>query len=139
MPSIGMEVDKAECKVLKISDTHLVNGKTKNDLKTLSYLASVLSKISCDLIILNGDLVDGFTLNFSFNKYTAIDAFAQIVENRGIFWTFVPGNNDREMQGNNREMIAYLMQFEHFMTGNTLDADGDVNFVIDIERKGTIL
>ena len=138
MSSVVIATDKKEFKVLKISDTHLINGKTENDLKTLSYLESVLSQNSYDLIILNGDLVDGFTLNFSFNKYASIDSFARIVESCGVFWTFVPGNNDREMQGDNKRMISYLMQFEHFIIGNIMDIDGDVNFVIDIEKDGEV-
>lgn len=137
-PSVSIETNNENFKVLKISDTHLINGKTKNDLKTLEHIKEVLNKNKYDLVILNGDFVDGFNMNFSFNKYTAIDSFAAIVEDHDTIWTFVPGNNDREMQGDNKKMISYLMQFEHFIIGNTIGLDGNVNFVIDVERNGEV-
>lgn len=137
-PSVKIETNSENFKVLKISDTHLINGKTKSDIKTLENIKSVLGKNKYDLIILNGDLVEGFNMNFSYNKYKAIDSFAAIVEEYEIIWTFVPGNNDREMQGDNKKMISYLMQFEHFIIGNSVAVDGDVNFVINIERDSEI-
>lgn len=138
-PSISIQADNEEFKILKISDTHLINGKTKNDLKTLEKIEVSLSNNKFDLVILNGDIVDGFNLNFSFNKYSAIDSLATILEKYSVSWTFVPGNNDGEMQGDNKKMIAYLMQYEHFIVGNTREVDGDVNFVIDIESNGVVV
>ena len=71
--------------VLKINDTHFFNGTCENDVKTLDYLKTVLKNNIFDFIVVDGDLVEGFTLDMSFDKYQAIDIFAKMLEDHEHF------------------------------------------------------
>lgn len=122
-------------KILKINDTHLLNGTCENDVKTLAGIKKVLDSVSCDLIIVNGDLVEGFNLKSSYDKYNAIDAFGNLIESYNTPWTFVPGNNDSEMDGDNESVIAYMMRFKNFIYGNRRDIDGSMQFFVDVYRN----
>ncbi len=126
-------------RVLKINDTHFFNGTCENDKKTLADLKVILDKTPCDLIVVNGDLVDGFNLKLDYDKYQAIDLFAKLIEEYDTPWTFAPGNNDSEIDGENEDVIAYMMQYEHFLCGNEQDLDGDMQFFIDIENNGELV
>lgn len=119
-------------RILKINDTHFYNGVCENDRHTLDDLRSILDKTPCDLIVVDGDLVEGFNLKATYDKYGAIDLFAQLIEEYDTAWTFAPGNNDFEIDGSNEDIIAFMMQYEHFVYGNSKDVDGSMQFVIDI-------
>ena len=120
--------------VLKINDTHFINGECADDKKTLAGLKAVLDSTVTDLIVLNGDIVDGFNLNPSYDKYQAIDCVAELIESYEVPWTFAPGNNDGEIDGGNKDVIAYMMQFEHFVCGNKEGLSGDMQFFIDVKQ-----
>lgn len=124
--------DKGYFKILKINDTHFFNGVCENDKHTLDDLKIILDKTPCHLIVVNGDLVEGFNLNSSYDKFKAIDLFASLIEEYDTPWTFAPGNNDFEIDGSNEAIIAFMMQYEHFIYGNSKDIDGSMQFVMDI-------
>lgn len=131
--SAHMEADEnGYFSVLKINDTHLFNGICDNDEKTLAGIKKVLDDISCDLIIVNGDLVEGFNLNRGYDKYRAIDAFGALIEGYNVPWTFVPGNNDCEIDGSNESVISYMMKFKNFVYGNTKGIEGSMQMFFDI-------
>lgn len=123
-------------KILKINDTHFFNGTCENDKKTLDGIKSVLEKNLYDFIIVEGDFIDGFNLNPNYDKYGAIDIFAKMIENYEIPWAFAPGNNDGEIDGENEDVIAYLMQYEHFVCGNEKGIDGSMQMFIDLNYGG---
>ena len=124
--------------ILKINDTHFFNGKCDRDIKTLHYLKKVLERTPCDLIIVDGDLVDGFNLKPSYDKYNAISEFAQLIESYNIPWTFAPGNNDGEIDGDNEDVITYMMRYDHFICRNDHDIDGSMQFFIDLKYKNSL-
>lgn len=126
-------------KVLKINDTHFFNGTCENDAKTLDGINRVISENKYDLIVVDGDLVDGFNLKADYDKYKAIDIFAKSVEKYNIPWTFAPGNNDGEIDGENEDIIAYMMQYEHFICANTKGVDGSMNLFIDLNFSGKLV
>ena len=130
--------DDGEFSVLKINDTHFYNGTCENDRKTMSDLKIILDKTSCDFIVVNGDMVDGFNLNTDYDKYGATKIFADLIDSYNIPWTFIPGNNDSEIDGENEDLIAYLMQYENFVCGNEKNIDGDMQYFIDLEYKGKL-
>lgn len=125
--------------VLKINDTHFFNGKCEKDLQTLEDLKAILDKTDFDLIIVDGDLVEGFSLNLDYDKFSAIDIFATLVEQYSVPWTFAPGNNDGEIDGDNRDIIAYMMQYDHFICGNSDGVYGDMQFFIDLQYNGELV
>ncbi|MGN1202549.1 MAG: metallophosphoesterase, partial [Eubacterium sp.] len=107
--------------------------------KTLEGLKAILDETPCDLIIMNGDLVDGFNLKSTYDKYQAIRIFAELIESYNIPWTFAPGNNDGEMDGSNEDIIAYLMQYNNFIYGNEQGVDGSMQFFIDLKANGKLV
>ncbi len=130
--------DDGEFRVLKINDTHFYNGTCENDVKTIEDLKAILDKTPCDFIVVNGDMVDGFNLNPDYDKYGATRIFAELLEKYNIPWTFVPGNNDGEIDGGNEDLIAYLMQYENFVCGNDENIDGDMQFFVNLEYDGEL-
>lgn len=122
-------------RVLKINDTHFLNGVCENDKKTLVALKAILDKTPCDLIIADGDLVDGFNLKSTYDKYQAISLFAELIEGYGVPWTFAPGNNDGEIDGENEDIIAYMMQYDNFICGNDKNINGSMQFFIDLKSN----
>lgn len=130
--------DDGEFSVLKINDTHFYNGTCENDIKTLSDLKVILEKTHCDFIVVNGDMIDGFNLNPDYDKYGATKIFADLIDSYNIPWTFLSGNNDGEFDGENEDLIAYLMDYKNFVYGNEKDIDGDMQFFIDLEYNGKL-
>lgn len=126
-------------KILKINDTHFFNGICDDDKHTLDNIRAILDKTPCDLIVVDGDLVEGFNLKTSYDKFGAIDLFASLVEQYDIPWTFAPGNNDFEIDGSNEDIIAFMMQYEHFIYGNSKNIDGSIQFVIDIYNNDKLV
>lgn len=130
--------DSGIFKVLQINDTHMFNGTCENDAKTLDGIKNVLSENKYDLIILNGDIVDGFNLRTDYDKYGAISYLAEIIEQTGTPWTFAPGNNDGEIDGENEDIIAYMMQYDNFICGNEESLDGSMQVYIDLNYNGEL-
>lgn len=130
---IKLSVDSSGIfKILKINDTHLFDGKCENDTKTLGDIKSVLDKMSFDLIVADGDIVDGFNLKPGYDKFGALDKFASLIEEYDTPWAFAPGNNDCEIDGSNEDIIAFLIKYEHFLCGNERDIYGSVHFFVDL-------
>lgn len=125
--------------VFKINDTHLYNGTCDSDESTLSVLKTALDNSSFDLIIVDGDLVDGYNSKLTYNKYKAVSKFAELIESYNVPWTFAPGNNDGEKDGTNEELIAFMMQYNHFLCGNEKGTDGSMQFFIDLTSKGEVV
>ncbi len=126
-------------KVLKINDTHLINGRCESDGKTLDGIKNVLDANAFDLIIINGDMVDGFNFSLEYDKENAISAFAELLESYDTPWTFTPGNNDGEIDGDDRDVIAYMLRYPNFITGNVIDIYGDTQFYIDLTHNGSLV
>lgn len=124
--------------VLQINDTHMFNGTCENDAKTLAGIKNVLSENIYDLIILNGDIVDGFNLKSDYDKYGAISYLAEIIEETDTPWTFAPGNNDGEIDGENEDIIAYMMQYDNFICGNEENIDGSMQVYIELNYNGAL-
>lgn len=124
--------------VLKINDTHFYNGTCEDDKHTLSYLKNVLATASYDFVIVNGDLVEGFNLKSDYDKYKAIDLFADMLEDYNTPWTFAPGNNDGEIDGDNGAIIAFMMEYPHFVYGNTKGVCGNMQFFVDLTYNGEL-
>lgn len=138
--AISLDTDDSGIfRVLKINDTHFFNGTCENDKKTLEDLKAILDKTPCSLIIVNGDLVEGFNLTSDYDKYQAISLFAELIESYNIPWTFAPGNNDGEIDGENEDVIAYMMQYDHFICGNEKDIDGSMQFFIDLKHNNKVV
>ena len=136
-PDYSLETnDEGLLKVLKINDTHFINGEIESDKRTLDGLKKALDSTPVDLIVMAGDLVEGCNFNVRYDKENAIRKFSELMESYDTPWTFVPGNNDGEIDGSNRDVIALMLSYEHFITGNVRDIYGDTQFYIDVTYNG---
>lgn len=132
-PQVKLQTDEnGVFRVLKINDTHMLNGVCENDVKTLEGIRAVLEEHPCDFLVADGDIVEGFNLSPDYDKFQALDLLARLIEEYDIMWTFAPGNNDFEIDGSNEDIIAHLMQYEHFVCGNEKGIDGSMQFFADI-------
>ena len=139
-PSVTLQVpEDGYFDILKINDTHLFNGTNENDARTLNGIKFVLDSEQYDLIIADGDIVDGFNLASDYDKENAFRSFCALVDSYDIPWTFAPGNNDCEIDGDNEDIVAYMMQYSNFICGNVQDVDGAVQFMIDLEYNGSLV
>lgn len=80
--------DNGIFKVLKINDTHFFDGVCEDDKHTLEDLRVILDKTPCDFIVVDGDLVEGFNLKPTYDKFGAIDLFSTLIEEYDTPWTF---------------------------------------------------
>lgn len=135
--AVSLDVDEhGMFRIIKINDTHFFNGTCEEDVKTLEDLKKILDNTPCDLIVVDGDLAEGFNLSTSYDKYQAIRIFAELIEEYNVPWTFAPGNNDGEIDGENEDVIAFMMQYDHFLCGNEMIIDGAMQFFIDLKQGG---
>ncbi len=124
--------------VLKINDTHFINGETEDDIKTLNGIERELSHNQYDLVILGGDIVDGFNFNVKYDKEKSLKKLAETLESFDVAWTFIAGNNDGEIDGDNRDVITYLLKYPNFIMGNVRGLSGDTQFFIDLTLNGEV-
>lgn len=80
--------DNGIFKILKINDTHFFDGVCEDDKHTLDDLKIILDKTPCDFIVVDGDLVEGFNLKPTYDKFGAIDLFSTLIEEYDTPWTF---------------------------------------------------
>lgn len=122
--------------ILKINDTHFINGTCKEDKSTLNALKAALDNNAYDLIIVDGDLIEGYNSKITYNKYKAAKIFGDLINGYDTPWTFAPGNNDGQKGGTNEELIAFFMQYNNFLCGNEKGIDGSMQFFIDLMKNG---
>lgn len=102
---IGREVpeftlsDSADFTILQISDTHIISGSTKKDVKAIDHIRTQIEKLKPQLVVVSGDMVEGNNKNSKFNKKTALETMGNMFEELSQYWAYVPGNNDGEMMG----------------------------------------
>lgn len=125
--------------IFKINDTHFINGTCKKDKQTLEEIKSALDSTPYDLIIVDGDLIEGYNSKLSFNKYQAAAKFGELIDSYGVPWTFAPGNNDGQKDGTNEDLIAFFMQYATFIYGNEKGLDGSMQFFIDLKQNGKLV
>lgn len=121
-----------EFKVLQFTDLHLFGSGLPKDKLTVTNMQKTVLELKPDLVIITGDAVDGKNNKATYNKQKALAGMAESLEETGVYWAYVPGNNDGEYLGDNRTVIAFLMQYPHCIVGNTRNVDGAVNYSVDL-------
>lgn len=124
--------------VLKINDTHFFNGTCDTDVHSMEDLRTVMDSTAFDFILVDGDVVEGFTLDRTYDKQQALTIFCDFVEQYQTPWTFAPGNNDGEIDGDNEDVIAFMMQYPHFISGNADNIYGDMQLFVDLTYQGAL-
>ena len=136
-----------EFKVMQITDIHIGGGflSKKLDEKALNAVALMVTKEKPDLVIVTGDIA--FPVPYSagtFNNYSGIKAFGNLMETLGVYWDVTLGNHDSEAYSYfDREAVAALYgsgEFEHclFQAGPE-DVDGFGNHTIEVKNSKGII
>ena len=132
--------EKGDFTILQFTDTHFINGETKNDRKTLDAIKRLTEEQKPDLVVVSGDMIEGNNSKRSYNKQNAIDCIAGIFEDLKQYWAYVPGNNDGEMCGSSADVSAYLSQYDYCILSNEKDLTGAVQYAVDLkDSEGKLL
>lgn len=134
-------------RVMHITDVHIGGGflSKKLDEKALNAVALMVTKEKPDLVIVTGDIA--FPVPYSagtFNNYSGIKAFGNLMETLGVYWDVTLGNHDSEAYSYfDREAVAALYgsgEFEHclFQAGPE-DVDGYGNHTIEVKNSKGII
>ena len=134
-------------KVMHITDVHIGGGFLSKgyDEKALNAVALMVTKEKPDLVIVTGDVA--FPVPYTagtFNNYSGIKAFGNLMETLGVYWDVTFGNHDSEAYSYfDREDVAALYgsgEFEHclFQAGPK-DVDGYGNHIIEVKNSDGII
>lgn len=136
---IGREVpeftlESADFTILQISDTHIISGSTKKDVKAIDNIRTQIEKLKPQLVVVSGDMVEGNNKNSKFNKKTALETMGNMFEELSQYWAYVPGNNDGEMMGNTADVAAFLSQYDHCILSNEENLTGATQYSVDLKN-----
>lgn len=140
-------ITDSDFKVMHITDVHIGGGFLSKgyDEKALNAVALMVTKEKPDLVIVTGDVA--FPVPYSagtFNNYSGIKAFGNLMETLGVYWDVTLGNHDSEAYSYfDREAVAALYgsgEFEHclFQAGPE-DVDGYGNHTIEVKNSKGII
>lgn len=133
VPSFTVD-ENGDFTVLQFSDTHLISGNTKKDIKTLDAVKAQINAVKPDLVVISGDMVEGNNKNEKYNKKTALEAVGMLFEDLNQYWAYVPGNNDGEKDGSSADVAAFLSQYAHCIISNREDLTGATQYAVDIKN-----
>ncbi len=134
-------------KVMHLTDIHIGGGflsKTVDE-KALNAVATMITKEKPDLVIATGDIT--FPVPYragTFNNYSGIKAFANLMESLGVYWDVTFGNHDAEAYSYfDREAIAEFYENEEYkyclFQSGPEDIDGYGNHTIEIKNSQGII
>ncbi len=134
-------------KVMHLTDIHIGGGFMSKsvDEKALNAVATMVTAEKPDLVIATGDIV--FPVPFmagTFNNYSGAKAFANLMEDLGVYWTVTLGNHDAEPYSYyNREKVAEFYENEEYkhclFSAGPEDVDGFGNHVIEVKNSDGII
>ncbi len=134
-------------KVMHITDVHIGGGFMSKsvDEKALNAVAAMVTKEKPDLVIATGDIA--FPVPYragTFNNYSGIKAFANLMESLGVYWDVTFGNHDAEAYSYfDREAVAKFYEDEEYkyclFQSGPEDVDGYGNHVIEVKNTDGII
>ena len=136
-----------EFKVMHITDIHIGGGFMSKavDEKALNAIAAMVTKEKPDLVIATGDIA--FPVPYTagtFNNYSGAKAFANLMENLGVYWDVTFGNHDAEAYSYfDREAVAEIYSNEEFkyclFQAGPENVDGYGNHIIEVKNSKGII
>ena len=134
-------------KVMHITDIHIGGGFMSKsvDEKALNAVAAMITKEKPDLVIATGDIT--FPVPYragTFNNHSGIKAFANLMENLGVYWDVTFGNHDAEAYSYfDREAVAEFYENEEYkyclFQSGPENVDGYGNHVIEVKNSQGII
>ena len=134
-------------KVMHLTDIHIGGGfmsKTVDE-KALNAVAAMITKEKPDLVIATGDIT--FPVPYragTFNNHSGIKAFANLMENLGVYWDVTFGNHDAEAYSYfDREAVAEFYENEDYkyclFQAGPEDVDGYGNHTIKVKNSEGVI
>ncbi|MDR1927146.1 MAG: metallophosphoesterase [Oscillospiraceae bacterium] len=127
--------ENAAFDILQLTDTHLV-GNTGKDQKTMQGLREMLTPLAprLELVVVTGDMLDGFNRYIFVDKRAALERIAGLFEELGLYWAYVPGNNDGEYLGSAADVAAALSGYAHCIIANEEGLTGATQYAIPLRN-----
>ena len=134
-------------KIMQLTDIHIGGGFMSKsvDEKALNAVAAMITKEKPDLVIATGDI--SFPIPHragTFNNYSGIKAFANLMESLGVYWDVTFGNHDAEAYSYfDREAVAQFYSDEEYkyclFQAGPEDVDGYGNHTIEVKNSMGII
>ncbi len=134
-------------KIMQLTDIHIGGGfmsKTVDE-KALNAIALMVTKEKPDLVIATGDIT--FPVPYragTFNNYSGIEVFANLMESLGVYWDVTFGNHDAEAYSYfDREAVAEFYENEEYkyclFQSGADDVDGYGNHTIEVKNSDGVI
>lgn len=134
-------------KVMHLTDIHIGGGFMSKDVdeKALNAVALMVTREKPDLVIATGDIA--FPVPYTagtFNNHSGAKAFANLMENLGVYWDVTFGNHDAEAYSYfDREAMGEFYENEDYkyclFRAGPEDVDGFGNHVIEVKNSKGII
>ncbi|MCH5156445.1 MAG: metallophosphoesterase [Clostridiales bacterium] len=126
-PSLIVDKDADELKIMQIADPQIKFGNFTRDRKTMDLLDRAIRTEKPDICVVTGDLA------LSIFTYDAFNYFAKFMEERQQYWTFTYGNHDSQFDCSKYAIWRLLANYDHclFSPGPT-NIDGESNFLVNV-------
>lgn len=132
--------ENGDFNILQITDTHLISGETKKDIKTLDTIEKQITELAPNLVVVSGDMIEGNNSKKSYNKKAALQAIGNMFERLNQYWAYVPGNNDGEYLGSLEDVAAFLSQYSHCIVSDEENLTGATQYTVDLKNSdGTVV
>ena len=126
-PSLIVDKDANELKIMQIADPQIKFGSFTRDRKTMDLLDRAIKTEKPDICVVTGDLT------LSIFTYDAFNYFAKFMEERNQYWTFTYGNHDSQFDCSKYTIFRLLSKYDHCLfTPGPSNVDGDSNFLVNI-------
>ena len=126
-PSLVVDKDADELKIMQIADPQIKFGSFTRDKKTMDLLDRAIAKEQPDICVVTGDLT------LSIFTYDAFKYFANFMEERQQYWTFTYGNHDSQFDCSKYTISKLLSNYDYclFDRGPS-DIHGESNFLVNV-------
>ena len=134
-------------KVMHLTDIHIGGGFMSKDVdeKALNAVAAMVTKEKPDLVIATGDIA--FPIPYvagTFNNHSGAKAFANLMENLGVYWDVTLGNHDAESYSYfDREAMGRFYENEDYkyclFESGPEDVDGYGNHIIEVKNSDGVI
>ena len=115
--------------ITQFTDLHYRNGEAA-DLQTIRLMNAVLDTEKPDLVVLTGDVIDGF---FCQNPIQSYARAVQPIVDRGLPWAAVFGNHDDEGSASRGQLMASMRELPGCLaTAGPADLSGVGNYTLPI-------
>ncbi len=129
MLSLTFDEDRP-LRIMQIADPQLKFGFMTSDKKTFDLLDKAIDQLQPDIAVVTGDLT------FSLFAKTAVKYFADFMEKKQVYWTYVYGNHDSEMSLSKYRHSQLLAKYDYCLfDGGPANIKGESNYFVNIKNS----